>query len=88
MVGKFLSLPSKLILWPHGISIGSMLLIFHVIICQILTELTELCKSKDKDCAHEQRLLKNMKSHEVVLDLLQIPYNQKVHMSIISNMYM
>ena len=44
-------------------------------------ELSELCKpkEKDKDCAHEQRLLKNMKSHEVVLDLLQIPYNQKVH---------
>ena len=39
-------------------------------------ELTDLCKAKD--CAHEQRLLRNMNAHEVVLELLQIPYNHKV----------
>ena len=33
-----------------------------------------LCKAKD--CEHEQILLRNMKAHELVLDLLQVPYNK------------
>ena len=41
---------------------------------QILIELTDLCKSDD--CAHEQRLLRNMGAHTVVLELLQVPYNK------------
>ena len=41
---------------------------------QILEELKDLCHSHD--CAHEQRLLRNMKAHEVVLELLQVPYNK------------
>jgi len=41
---------------------------------QILIELTDLCKSED--CAHEQRLLRNMGAHTVVLEFLQVPYNK------------
>ena len=41
---------------------------------QILIELTDLCKADD--CAHEQRLLRNMGAHTVMLDLLQVPYNK------------
>jgi len=41
---------------------------------QILIELTDLCKSED--CAHEQRLLRNMGAHTVMLELLQVPYNK------------
>ena len=37
-------------------------------------ELTDLCKTDD--CAHEQRLLRNMGAHTVMLDLLQVPYNK------------
>ena len=48
-----------------------------LIVCvslQILIELTDLCKSED--CAHEQRLLRNMGAHTVILELLQVPYNK------------
>ena len=41
---------------------------------QILIELTDLCKSEH--CAHEQRLLRNMGAHTVMLELLQVPYNK------------
>ena len=41
---------------------------------QILIELTDLCKSED--CAHEQRLLRNMGAHIITLELLQVPYNK------------
>lgn len=40
----------------------------------MLLELTELCKSED--CAHEQRLLRNMSAQSVVLELLQVPFNK------------
>lgn len=43
---------------------------------QIIVELTVLCQSEQ--CAHLQRLLKNMGAHHVILELLQVPY--KVHM--------
>ena len=39
-----------------------------------MIELTDLCKTDD--CAHEQRLLRNMGAHTVMLDLLQVPYNK------------
>ena len=39
---------------------------------QILNELIDLCKGENT--AHKQRLLRNMKAHEVVLELLQVPY--------------
>ena len=47
---------------------------------QILTRLTHLCLQDlggevRKPRKHEQRLLKNMGAHQVVLDLLKIPYD-------------
>ena len=39
---------------------------------QIIVELTGLCHSSS--CSHEQRLLKNMGAHHVILELLQVPY--------------
>ncbi len=41
---------------------------------EILVELTGLCDVDD--CEHEQRLLRNMGAHSVVLELLQVPYNK------------
>lgn len=43
-------------------------------VTQILIELTKLCYGKD--CGHEQRLLRNMGAHTVVLELLQVPYDK------------
>ena len=40
--------------------------------------LGNLCKPKGvaKHCYNEQRLLRNMGAHTVVLDLLQVPYDK------------
>lgn len=52
---------------------------------EILLRLTKLCirdgSSAKKPCKHEQRLLRNMGVHTVVLDLLQIQY-EKVGLSL------
>ena len=41
---------------------------------QILLRLSKLCYPSKKSRVQQQRLLKNMGAHTVVLDLLQIPY--------------
>ncbi|KAK3929989.1 Inositol 1,4,5-trisphosphate receptor [Frankliniella fusca] len=43
----------------------------------ILIRMNKLCVATDKPRKHEQRLLRNVHVHTVVLDLLQIPYDQK-----------
>ena len=49
---------------------------------QILSRLTKLCVQeipdgqRKKPRKHEQRLLRNMGAHTVVLELLQIPYDK------------
>ncbi|KAK3570412.1 hypothetical protein QTP86_019287 [Hemibagrus guttatus] len=43
-------------------------------IMEILQRLSKLCYSSKKSRVQQQRLLKNMGAHTVVLDLLQIPY--------------
>ncbi|XP_071815438.1 inositol 1,4,5-trisphosphate receptor-like isoform X4 [Apostichopus japonicus] len=49
-------------------------------ICEILKSLSSLCvtycTTTRKNQKHEQRLLRNMKAHGVVLELLQIPYDE------------
>jgi len=47
---------------------------------QLLEDLIQLCS--EENCEHEQRLLNNMGVHNVVLELLQIPY-QKVSVCIL-----
>uniref|UniRef100_A0A674EWP6 Inositol 1,4,5-trisphosphate receptor n=1 Tax=Salmo trutta TaxID=8032 RepID=A0A674EWP6_SALTR len=42
----------------------------------ILLRLSKLCYPSKKSCVQQQRLLKNMGAHSVVLDLLQIPYEK------------
>ncbi|RZF46806.1 hypothetical protein LSTR_LSTR012029 [Laodelphax striatellus] len=44
---------------------------------QILIRMNKLCVIGGKPRKHEQRLLRNVCVHTVVLDLLQIPYDQK-----------
>lgn len=44
---------------------------------QILIRMNRLCIEKGKPRKHEQRLLRNMGVHTVVLDLLQIPFDHK-----------
>jgi inositol 1,4,5-triphosphate receptor type 1 len=44
---------------------------------EIILELADLCHSSS--CSHEQRLLKNMGAHHVILELLQVPYKPKDH---------
>ncbi|XP_014678958.1 PREDICTED: inositol 1,4,5-trisphosphate receptor-like [Priapulus caudatus] len=48
---------------------------------EILSRLTKLCVNETpsgvKPRKHEQRLLRNLGAHQVVLDLLQIPYQKK-----------
>lgn len=39
--------------------------------------MTDLCN--DDDSSFEQRLLKNMGALQVILDLLQVPYDKKVY---------
>lgn len=36
----------------------------------------DLCQSELRDCGNEQRLLKNMGVHNVVLELIQVPYDK------------
>ena len=43
---------------------------------QILLRLSKLCYPCKKSRVQQQRLLKNMGAHTVVLDLLQIPYEK------------
>ncbi|XP_065845559.1 inositol 1,4,5-trisphosphate-gated calcium channel ITPR1-like isoform X2 [Oscarella lobularis] len=47
-------------------------------VIDILMRLGNLCKPKGvaKHCYNEQRLLRNMGAHTVVLDLLQVPYDK------------
>lgn len=54
----------------------------HVIFFQILIRMNKLCTQTQnggfvKPRKHEQRLLRNVGVHTVVLDLLQIPYDEK-----------
>ena len=44
--------------------------LFH----QLLEDLIQLCS--EEECEHKQRLLNNMGVHNVVLELLQIPYHK------------
>ncbi|XP_064398624.1 inositol 1,4,5-trisphosphate receptor type 2-like isoform X2 [Halichondria panicea] len=44
-------------------------------VSEILHELIDLCKGDN--VAHKQRLLRNMKAQEVVLELLQVPYKSE-----------
>uniref|UniRef100_A0A7M4FYF6 Inositol 1,4,5-trisphosphate receptor n=1 Tax=Crocodylus porosus TaxID=8502 RepID=A0A7M4FYF6_CROPO len=46
------------------------------IVKEILIRLSKLCVQNKKCRIQQQRLLKNMGAHSVVLDLLQIPYEQ------------
>ncbi|XP_061578118.1 inositol 1,4,5-trisphosphate receptor type 2 [Cololabis saira] len=46
------------------------------IVKEILKRLTKLCFLSKKSRVQQQRLLKNMGAHTVVLDLLQIPFEQ------------
>ena len=52
----------------------------YKIIEEILVRLTKLCVSESPSGKtarkHEQRLLRNMGAHSVVLELLQIPYEK------------
>ena len=63
-----------------GPSIESGALQNYRTIKSILTRLTSLCVidtiEKRKPKKHEQRLLRNMGAHTVVLELLQIPYEK------------
>lgn len=36
----------------------------------------DLCRSERGDCGNEQRLLNNMGVHNVVLELIQVPYDK------------
>lgn len=36
----------------------------------------DLCGQSGRDCANEQRLLNNMGVHNVVLELIQVPYDK------------
>lgn len=46
------------------------------IVKEILVRLSKLCYTSKKNRVQQQRLLKNMGAHTVVLDLLQIPYEK------------
>ncbi|CAL9697413.1 unnamed protein product [Knipowitschia caucasica] len=46
------------------------------IVKEILMRLSTMCNPNKKSRVQQQRLLKNMGAHTVVLDLLQIPYEQ------------
>ena len=63
-----------------GPSIDSNALQNYRTIKSILMRLTKLCiidtQEKVKPKRHEQRLLRNMGAHTVVLELLQIPYEK------------
>ncbi|XP_066561476.1 inositol 1,4,5-trisphosphate receptor type 2 isoform X1 [Amia ocellicauda] len=48
----------------------------YKIVKEILNRLSSLCYTSKKSRVQQQRLLKNMGAHTVVLDLLQIPYEK------------
>ncbi|XP_068133695.1 inositol 1,4,5-trisphosphate-gated calcium channel ITPR2 isoform X3 [Hyperolius riggenbachi] len=48
----------------------------YKIVKEILIRLSKLCSQSKKGRTQQQRLLKNMGAHSVVLDLLQIPYEK------------
>ncbi|KAM6961110.1 inositol 1,4,5-trisphosphate-gated calcium channel ITPR2 [Aplochiton taeniatus] len=48
----------------------------YVVVKEILLRLSKLCFPTKKSRVQQQRLLKNMGAHTVVLDLLQIPYEK------------
>ncbi|XP_043943593.1 inositol 1,4,5-trisphosphate receptor type 2 isoform X2 [Protopterus annectens] len=48
----------------------------YKIVKEILTRLNKLCLQNKKERSQQQRLLKNMGAHTVVLDLLQIPFEK------------
>ncbi|XP_069048844.1 inositol 1,4,5-trisphosphate-gated calcium channel ITPR2 isoform X2 [Lepisosteus oculatus] len=48
----------------------------YKIVKEILDRLSKLCYPSKKSRVQQQRLLKNMSAHTVVLDLLQIPYEK------------
>ncbi|XP_056373589.1 inositol 1,4,5-trisphosphate receptor type 2 isoform X2 [Hyla sarda] len=48
----------------------------YKIVKEILIRLSKLCSQSKKGRNQQQRLLKNMGAHSVVLDLLQIPYEK------------
>ncbi|XP_040201538.1 inositol 1,4,5-trisphosphate receptor type 2 isoform X3 [Rana temporaria] len=48
----------------------------YKIVKEILIRLSKLCSQSKKGRSQQQRLLKNMGAHSVVLDLLQIPYEK------------
>uniref|UniRef100_A0AAX7VHS9 Inositol 1,4,5-trisphosphate receptor n=1 Tax=Astatotilapia calliptera TaxID=8154 RepID=A0AAX7VHS9_ASTCA len=48
----------------------------YKIVKEILLRLSKLCYGNKKSRVQQQRLLKNMGAHTVVLDLLQIPYEK------------
>jgi len=54
--------------------------IFWFLFLQILQRLCDLCLTADgkRNRKHEQRLLRNMGAHNVVLDLLEIPYEKVI----------
>ena len=61
---------------------SSLILFYIFLFLQILIRMNRLCVQQSygnvtKPRKHEQRLLRNMGVHSVVLDLLQIPYEQK-----------
>lgn len=65
------------------VSQSHLLLIFFILyLCihwlfsfyQLLEDLIQLCS--EEECEHKQRLLNNMGVHNVVLELLQIPYHK------------
>lgn len=54
------------------------MLIYLFVCLQILIRLSKLCVQNKKSRNQQQRLLKNMGAHLVVLDLLQIPFEKVI----------
>lgn len=78
------SLNALLMLGDHGIGDAAHSCINYETIKKILQRLTKLCVQESvgpslekKARKHEQRLLRNMGAHSVVLELLRIPYDKK-----------
>lgn len=51
----------------------------HPSLRQILERLNKMCGVGEQMRKKQQRLLKNMDAHKVMLDLLQIPYDKVTH---------
>ncbi|CAB1313636.1 unnamed protein product, partial [Coregonus sp. 'balchen'] len=58
------------------------------IVKEILLRLSKLCYPSKKSCVQQQRLLKNMGAHSVVLDLLQIPYEKLLEAETMRHIFM